>query len=437
MIERPRRPRRWQRVGELSLAVVALQGRSPLVKQLPVALLFALSLAMTVVLPAVSVSSGAALIVAIVAMAAVTLFAAVLPRLDPAGRLVLLVPALDFLIIGVFRFATGQSLSIFASLVILPMVWMAFSSQRFTVIYAFTGVCAVFLVPFGLGASVADLPAELGRSFFAAVTFGLAAAVISDLARLSRRHIEDLRARERSTMAELERASEVQRALLPETRVQASCFEFAGVCLPANTIGGDFYDWYSAGSGTGFTLGDVMGKGVGAGIIAATLRAVVRSARNEADIAVALTRASEMFDRDLASTGAFATVFHARLDESTGIVRYVDAGHGLTLHVRGDGSWRRLASSDLPVGVSATESWTAQQLLLEPGDTLISCSDGILDLYDGTIESLRHIAYIVSVSSGAANVVTRVGALINDAKLRDDDITILVLRRHQHALSPT
>jgi len=429
MIERPQRVGRWRDAMGMSLAAVALDGRSPFAKQVPVALLFVLSLGMTAVVPSVSVSSVVALVASVVLMGAVTLLAAVLPRFDPAGRLVLVVPAVDFIIIGVFRFATGQSLSIFAALLILPMVWMAFSPQRFNVVYAFSGVCVVFLIPFILGATVADLPSELGRSFFATVAFALAAAVISDLARLSRRNIAQLQAAQVSTMTELEQASEVQKALLPEAQVQASGFEYAGVCLPAKTIGGDFYDWYSAGEETCFTLGDVMGKGVGAGIIAATLRAVVRSGRGHDDIAVAVQRASEMFALDFERTGAFATLFHARLDETTGVVRYIDAGHGLTLHVRADGTWNRLASLDLPVGMPMTESWTVQQLLLEPGDTLISCSDGILDLYDGTVESLRHIAYIVSVSSSAANVIVRIGALIDDANLHDDDITILALRR--------
>lgn len=414
---------------EALLASVAHDRHPPIANQLPVLLLFTVSLLMALTLPSVVITSVTAVVWSVILIAVASAIAAVLPRIDPQGRYVLLVPAIDFVVIGVFRYGTGESASIFASLSILPVMWMASAPQRYNVLYAFLGVCTALLIPFLLGASLADLPAELARSLFSAMAFGLAAAVVNDLARLSRAHIRDLRARERATAEELEQASEVQRALQPTAGAHLEGYEFAGVCFPSRKIGGDFFDWYSAGGGIAFTLGDVMGKGMGAGIIAATVRAVVRSARSHDDLAVALDRASETLSSDLAATASFATMFHARLDESTGTVRYIDAGHGLTLHVRRDGTWSRLASGDLPVGIASDEPWTLQQLRLQPGDTLISCSDGILDLYDGSVDSLRHIAYIVSQSSDAANVLTRLSALIDDATTRDDDITLLVLNR--------
>ncbi|MET0990520.1 MAG: PP2C family protein-serine/threonine phosphatase, partial [Glaciihabitans sp.] len=206
-------------------------------------------------------------------------------------------------------------------------------------------------------------------------------------------------------------------------------YEFSGVCLPSKTISGDFFDWYKASNGIAFTLGDVMGKGVGAGIVAATVRAVVRSARNHNDLSVSLDRASEALASDLAEASTFATMFHARLDETTGILRYIDAGHGLTIHVDAEGSWRRLSSLDLPVGLSTGDPWTVAQVQLQPGDMVISCSDGILDLYDGTVESLRHIAEIRASSTDATDVIARVHAVIARSDLADDDITVLVLHR--------
>ncbi|MBO0984650.1 PP2C family protein-serine/threonine phosphatase [Rathayibacter sp. SD072] len=412
-----------------ALAALSFEENTPFVKQLPVVTLFVLSLVMTVVLDFAEVTNASALVGAIALMASVTAFAAVLPRLDPTGRLVLLVPALDFLIAGVFRFATGEGQSIFASLAILPVIWVASSMRRLAPLAAFCGVSVTFLVPFALGARTENLHAELGRSVFAASAFAIAAAVVHGLARLARNHISSLRQREQRAVAELEGASAVQRALLPKSGAGAAGYEFAGVCLPATTIGGDFFDWYDAGRDTAFTLGDVMGKGVGAGIIAATVRAVVRSARNHTDLSVALDRASETLSSDLAETASFATMFHGRLNGSTGIVSYIDAGHGLTLHVHADGSWERITSHDMPVGIASDTPWTVARLRMLPGDVLISCSDGILDLYDGTVDSLRHIAYIVSLSAGASNVVTRISALIEDAETREDDIALLVLSR--------
>jgi sigma-B regulation protein RsbU (phosphoserine phosphatase) len=238
-----------------------------------------------------------------------------------------------------------------------------------------------------------------------------------------------VRAREELTLVELRDASTVQQALLPKPRTDTSHYDFAGICLPAKSVGGDFFDWYDVPGGTAFTLGDVMGKGVGAGIIAATVRAVIRSAKNHDDLSVPLDRASNSLNNDLGELASFATLFHARLDEATGVVQYVDAGHGLSLHVRADGSWTRLSSANLPVGIGSDEPWRTATIILEPGDALISCSDGILDLYDGSIESMQHVALIVADRTSAGDVVSRIRALAQGVEANEDDITALVVTR--------
>lgn len=413
----------------LSISAVMLDGFPPLVKQLPVVLLFTIAILVSLIVPTARITSVPALIAATVLLAVATGLAAFLPRVDPGERAVIVVPVIDFLVIGVLRFATGESSSIFASLAILPAVWIAASPGRRHIAYAFVGVLGGLLVPFLLGSTLEDNPNEIARGLFSACAFTMAAAVVNDLVRLARINISDLQAKEQATLTELQRAFVVQQALLPTSGMGATGYDFAGMCLPSKAISGDFFDWYTASNGIAITLGDVMGKGVGAGIIAATVRAVVRSARNHDDLAIALDRASDALATDLADASTFATMFHARLDENTGIVRYIDAGHGLSIHVRAEGAWSRLTSFDLPIGLISGEAWTVAQFRLEPGDTLVSCSDGILDLYDGTVESLQHIADIVDSSEDAADVLDRVRAVITGADLTDDDITVVVLRR--------
>jgi sigma-B regulation protein RsbU (phosphoserine phosphatase) len=413
----------------LSISAVMLDGSPPLIKQLPVALLFAVAVAFSLIVPTTTVTSMPALIGATVLLVVATGIAAVLPRVDPAERLVIVVPALDFIVVGVLRFATGESTSIFASLAILPAVWIAASPGIRHIAYAFVGVFGGLLIPFLLGSTLEDNPNEIARGLFAACAFTVAAAVVNDLVRLARINISTLQAKEQATLTELERASVIQQSLLPHGGIGSTGYDFAGVCLPSKAISGDFFDWYPAGSGVAFTLGDVMGKGVGAGIIAATVRAVLRSARGHDDLTTALDRASDALSADFADASTFATLFHARLDDRTGVVRYIDAGHGLTIHVNADGSWSRLTSVNLPIGLISDETWAVAQVQLQPGDMLVSCSDGILDLYDGTLDSLRHVADIAHSSADAADVIERIRAVITGADLADDDITVIALRR--------
>lgn len=422
-----RRVRELPPIDSLALTANGFDEQTPLVKQLPVLGLFLVAVALSVSVPTLVVTSATALVAAVLMMVAATALAAVMPRTDALGRVALVIPAIDFLAVGVLRFATGESASIFASLAVLPTVWVAAGPGRRHIALASLGVVAGLVLPFLLGSTLEENPNELARGVFSAGAFGLAALVVNELSRMARERVADISAREKLTHLELTQASAVQQALLPKERAELHGYAFAGVCLPSRAIGGDFFDWYDIQGGAAFTVGDVMGKGVGAGIIAATVRAVVRSARNHDDLAVAASRASESLASDLGDTASFATMFHARLDETTGVVRYLDAGHGLTLHVHADGTWDRLASHNLPVGIGE-DAWATAELVLLPGDSLVSCSDGILDLYDGRVESLRHVAALVSQSTDAADAVARISARA-EGGANDDDVTVLVLRR--------
>lgn len=417
------------RMDTLLISTVGFGQPSPFIKQLPVVGLYSVAVGFALMVPSIAITSMPALIASALLMVGTTALASLSTRLRWSPTSAVLVPALDFVVVGVLRYATGESRSVFFAMVILPVLWVASLEGRRHIAYAFAGVTLSLLIPFALGARIDDNPNEVVRTLFSALSYGLAAAIINDLARLARRYVADVRAREELTRVELEQASAVQRALLPKPVPGADDYDFAGVCVPSRQIGGDFFDWYEVAGGTAFTVGDVMGKGVGAGIVAATVRAVVRSARNHDDLSVPLDRASDCLASDLGDAGVFATLFHARLDTETGRVRYIDAGHGLNLHVRADGSWDRLRSVNLPAGIVSSESWVTSTLTLAPGDMLVSCSDGILDLFDGTEESLGRVAGLAAGAPDARALVSRISSAADRRAVRDDDVTVLAVKR--------
>jgi phosphoserine phosphatase RsbU/P len=66
---------------------------------------------------------------------------------------------------------------------------------------------------------------------------------------------------------------------------------------------------------------------------------------------------------------------------------------------------------------------------MRPGDTVVAFSDGLLDLYDGTLAALDRIVEVVSECGGAQEVVDRLTAMTRGAGLLDDDVTVLAIRR--------
>ena len=402
-------------------------GPTALVKQLPMVALFALAVLMTFVVPTLTFTSPRALLISVVLVALATLLAAAVALRRERARLTNLVPALDMVAIGVLRIATGENASIYGTLVILPVVWFGLNPGRWNVLVAFVGVYVTFGLPLllELGEQNAN---ELWRGFYSAVAFALAAFVVNELSRLTRLSLEASRARERASQEEMKRASVVQQALLPKSLVPLPGYQVAGACLPSKAVGGDFFDWYPVREGLAFTLGDVMGKGMGAGIIAATARAVVRSAKNVPDPVDAIVRTADCFTAELGETSTFATVFHARVRAEDHTVLYADAGHGLSALVRADGSYERLESADLPVGVPGASGWTSHALRLDPGDLIVTFSDGVLDLYDGTLAAVDRVADMARESTSAEELVERITALAA-GQSNPDDVTVLVLRR--------
>lgn len=226
--------------------------------------------------------------------------------------------------------------------------------------------------------------------------------------------------------ADQERAAEVQRSLLPAEPLRLQDYEIGGCCRPTRSVGGDFFDWSATENGVQVTVADAMGKGMGAALIAATVRAVLRSSNRHTDLNRAFEAASQALEWDLAQSSSFVTIFHARLDAGSGSVDYVDAGHGLGLHLY-DGGLRRLPSGGPPVGAVPGSTWTAGSLSLAPGDSLLVLSDGLLDAFDSVDAAMDAVADVAAGRDSAQDVCEAVLDLAGSAVA--DDVTAVMLRR--------
>lgn len=250
---------------------------------------------------------------------------------------------------------------------------------------------------------------------------------------------------------EMARARQVQESLLPRAAPRLTGYEVAGLCIPTKSVGGDFYDYAMVGGRLVFSLVDVMGKGAGAALVAATVRALLHASMSEVALGVGNRRTGDEkrplrggmggvvadIDRlvrdDLERTGTLVTGFFCDLDPETGLTRYADAGHGLSVLVRANGDATWLRTPDLPVGVDAVGSWSQQQITMDPGDTLLSVSDGLFDLFGGSDEALREIAQLVRVHPGADDLVAQISRLTR-LGTPVDDVTAVAL--HRSAASP-
>jgi serine phosphatase RsbU (regulator of sigma subunit) len=243
--------------------------------------------------------------------------------------------------------------------------------------------------------------------------------------------------RELTSGDDLQRAAQVQRQLLPETAPVVDGYEVDGVCSPAFQVGGDFYDLYPVPGGMMLTVADVMGKGTAAAIITASVRAVLRGISRtvastgvgDLDLGRSMVLASTLLHDDLEQTSSFVTAFHARLEASTGVLDYADAGHGLTAILRSDSTVEWLPSDDLPIGVLAASKWKPRSAVLAEGETVLSFSDGLLEVFGPSEQdAIRQIEVLLRTHPRTADLIDTIHHLARSTEALDD-VTAVALRR--------
>jgi phosphoserine phosphatase RsbU/P len=410
--------------------------QSAIAKQAPIAALVAFAAVLSLVVPSLRVTDAPVLLAAILVTAGATAFAALMSWRPRTAPLADVVPALDFIAIGLLRDATGASASIFTSILVLPVIWYAAQRGVRFIGYALAGTAVALLTPFAFDLDAAHGVSEILRLVFTLLVFTAVAAVVHELSRQSWARVDAARDGEAAARdgearitREIDRAAAVQRSLLPRALCAVPGVSVAGTCMPASTVGGDFFDWYRTDTGLAITLGDVMGKGVGAGLIAAAVRATIRSARADDDPGAALHRADEglsVESDERSDAVSFTTLFHARLDGD--VLRWADAGHGLSVLVRADGTWERLATTDLPLGLGIDDDWDTETATMLAGDVLVSFSDGVLDLFGGGIDAVDRVVEITRDADDPAGVVEAIAAIASRDG-HDDDVTVIALRR--------
>jgi serine phosphatase RsbU (regulator of sigma subunit) len=229
--------------------------------------------------------------------------------------------------------------------------------------------------------------------------------------------------------ADAVQAEEIQRRLLPRKAPDVLGYDIAGRCQPAYHVGGDYFDWHLLDDTMlQVTLADVMGKGLAAAVIAAGLRTAMRVTSRAHTLMESVRRTAEGLQDDFSDAGTFATMFTARLRPQQGHLEYVDAGHGLAILVSPGSRTRPLSSRDLPLGADENSLWTSHEARMQPGDTLIVVSDGLLDAFTDPVEAMRAAEQLVATGVTADEMADRILAAAASAPLADD-LTAVVVRR--------
>ncbi len=212
--------------------------------------------------------------------------------------------------------------------------------------------------------------------------------------------------------SELAIAHEVQALLFPADLSGLATLEVHGVCRPARTVSGDYYDFIPLHEDRlVLAVGDISGKGISAALLMATVHAFVRaySLEPERTLAAVVSDSaaprsnilsmyyrgdgngdSELVPGLLMATlnyqlyrstppEKYATMFLGCYDAASRSLTYSNAGHLPPLVLGNNGQVRRLETSGTVVGLFDGMSYEESTIGMEPGDMFVAYSDGVTE----------------------------------------------------------
>src|SRR5207244_5804817 len=152
---------------------------------------------------------------------------------------------------------------------------------------------------------------------------------------------------ERRAAQELSIAKQVQARLFPQRLPPLKTLDYAGICIQARAVGGDYYDFLDLGrQRLGLVIGDISGKGIAAALLMANLQANLRSqCASAGDQPERLLRSVNQLFYETTADNAYATLFFAEYDDGSRRLRYASCGHLSALLLRSDCALERLEST--------------------------------------------------------------------------------------------
>ena len=233
-------------------------------------------------------------------------------------------------------------------------------------------------------------------------------------------------------------AAEVQQSLLPNQEISHPYVSSAGYCQPANSVGGDYYDYLRlADNSIAIFLGDVMGHGYHSAMVAAMTKSCLQTQipvdASVPEVMKAITRVIEDSQTFIYMTCCYLIIHPDNRFE------FANAGHPQMLLYRGDNSEPlELKSSFMPVGFpkfDESKQYYSTETEWHSGDLLVLYSDGITEAFnpDAEMYGLERFKALISEKRHLspieikAEILSDLQAYQQDEST-NDDITLVVAK---------
>ena len=239
--------------------------------------------------------------------------------------------------------------------------------------------------------------------------------------------------------SDLALARHVMAGLLPHDTPNIQGFDIAGAHESSFLVGGDYYEFMPLDQGRwGVVIADVVGKGIPAALLVAATRASISSlVGHELAVRAVMRRANRFFHQSV-EDGRYVTLFYMVLDVEAQRLLYVNAGHVPPILVRADGEVALFEEGGVPLGMFESPRYFEGHAALQPGDTLVLYTDGIVEAMDEHGEEYGRAGIVEAVRADPSASATELcSKIMHDVRRfgKDapaDDRTLVIIRATNH-----
>jgi len=240
---------------------------------------------------------------------------------------------------------------------------------------------------------------------------------------------------------ELEIARRVQLSFLPRHLPKIAGLDLAALCIPANEVGGDYYDFVKLGGNRlGVLIGDVSGKGVSAAFYMTLTKGIIKSSVQEhLSPAQVLIRANQLFYENV-ERGIFVSLIYGVFDLEKRTFTSARAGHNPILLMRRlQQNAAFVSPPGLALGLDHGEVFARniqeQTLVLNNGDVFVFYTDGFTEAMNGHNEEFGESRMLAVLSNGLGvtsqdtiNNIRNAVQIFSGDTPQHDDMTMVVVR---------
>ena len=239
--------------------------------------------------------------------------------------------------------------------------------------------------------------------------------------------------------SEIKIAQRIQASLSPSAPIRSDHFEVTGYCLPADQVGGDYFDYFFRSEDQlDMIIADVSGHSIGPALFMVETRSAIRTQANRLGTpSETLGVLNNFLFEDLDNADYFITLFYLQYNTRTHQLSFANAGHPPPLLLSPfQRECRQLDAEGMILGVRKNIIFEEKTTTISNGDLILLYTDGITEAENPVgeffgVERLSDIfiQYAQHSPEGIIDAMLKHLKQFCQCESFNDDITLMIFRR--------